>query len=108
MTLELIKIGLSLVFVLGIIMIASRVLMNRMGGSQNQFIKTLGFLSLGPRKAIAVVKAGKEVILIGVTHNDLKLIKAYPEEEFATELQSLKKNLNHLKLLKDTLRSEIK
>ncbi len=108
MTLELLKIGLSLVFVLAIITIGSKILMNRMGATQNQFIKTLAFLSLGPRKAIAVLKAGKEIILIGVTPNDLKLIKAYPEEEFATELQGLKKNINHLKGLKEALRSEIK
>ncbi len=108
MTMELLKIGLSLLFVLALIVIGSRVLMSRIGAGQSQFIKTLGFLNLGPRKAIAVVKAGKEVILIGVTPNDLKLIKAYPEEEFATELQGLKRNINHLKVLKDTLRSEIK
>ncbi|RMG69720.1 MAG: hypothetical protein D6710_08410 [Nitrospirae bacterium] len=105
---ELIKIGLSLAFVLTLILVGLRIFLGRVSSTQNHLIKTLGFLNLGPRKAIAVVKAGKEVILIGVTANDLKLIKAYPEDAFSTELEALKNNISKIKGLKEALRSEIK
>jgi len=39
-------------------------------------VKITGDQSLGPKKGIAMVKVGPEVLLVGVTTTDIKLLKA--------------------------------
>ncbi len=99
---ELPKIVLSLVFVLGVILLAARVMKGR-GVEQSGVLKVLGYLSLGPRRGIAVIKAGGEVLLVGVTQNDLKLLKAFPEDAFEGELKTIKDNIQQIKGLKRML-----
>jgi flagellar biosynthetic protein FliO len=42
---------------------------------QGSLIKILGYQSLGPKKGLAIVRIGREAILLGVTANDIKLLK---------------------------------
>jgi len=39
-------------------------------------MKVMGFQSLGPKKGIAMVKVGQEVLLVAVTATDVKLLKS--------------------------------
>ncbi len=108
MTIELLKIFMALVFVIGLIVLGSRLIINRASFGQNQILKTIGFLNLGPRKSIAVVKAGKEIMLLAITSNDIKLLKTYPEDNFDKEITNLKENIRLLQGMKESLRRDLK
>ena len=97
---EIIKVMLSLLIVLGVIAGTARVMKGR-SVSTTGLLRTLGYLSLGPRKGIAIVKAGREVMLLAVTPNDLKLLKTIPEEDVSVELASIKDNIKQIKGLKE-------
>ncbi|KWT84091.1 FliO/MopB family protein [Candidatus Magnetominusculus xianensis] len=56
------------------------------------FLGLLEYLSLGPKRGIAVVKVGKRAIVLGVTQTDFKLLKTLGEQE--VEAIAFKKTLN--------------
>jgi len=97
---EIIKVMLSLLIVLGAIAVTARVMKGR-SVSTTGLLRTLGYLSLGPRKGIAIVKAGREVMLLAVTPNDLKLLKTIAEEDVSVELASIKDNIQQIKGLRE-------
>ncbi|GAB4387966.1 MAG: hypothetical protein Kow0025_04530 [Thermodesulfovibrionales bacterium] len=45
-------------------------------------MKVVAYQSLGPRKGVAALRVGGEILLLGVTQSECRLLKAYPEEEF--------------------------
>ncbi|RMG01457.1 MAG: hypothetical protein D6726_09525 [Nitrospirae bacterium] len=103
MTGEFLKIGLALAGVIGLILAGAKFAQSKTAASPG-LLKTLGYLSMGPRKGIAIVKAGREVMLIAVTPTDLKLLKTVPEDAFdQAELKKIRENIDHLKGLKATL-----
>ena len=104
MTEELLRVGFSLILVVGLIVVVARFLQNRTNGQAPGPLKTLGYMSLGPRRGIAVIKAGKEVLLIGVTPTDLKLLKSIEEDQFDMDLKTMKENIEHIRTLKDLFR----
>lgn len=46
-----------------------------------EIIKVLAYRSLGLKKGISVIKVGKEILVIGVTSSDFKLLKTMDESE---------------------------
>jgi len=60
--------------------------------AKGSLMKIIGYQSLGPKKGMAMVKVGREVLLLGVTANDVKLLKTINRVEEETELpQSFEK-----------------
>ncbi len=106
MTGEIVKILFALVVVVGFILISARIIQSRTQSATSGLLQTLGYLSLGPRRGIAVVKAGKEILLIGITPNDLKLLKTIDEDSIDTELTTIKNNIQHLRSLKGLLKKD--
>ncbi|MCG6553218.1 MAG: flagellar biosynthetic protein FliO [Candidatus Magnetominusculus sp. LBB02] len=47
------------------------------------FLSLLEYLSLGPKKGIAVVRVGKNALVLGVTPTDFKLLRTIGGEEVA-------------------------
>ncbi len=99
---ETLKIAVSLVFIVGLILVVAG-FMKKRTGTGSEILKTLGYLNLGPRKGIAIIKAGEEILLIGITTNDLKLLKTLPKSALENELKTLKDNIRQIKSFKELL-----
>lgn len=99
---ETLKIAVSLVFIVGLILVIAG-FMKKRTGTGSEILKTLGYLNLGPRKGIAIIKAGEEILLVGITTNDLKLLKTLPESALENELKTLKDNIQQIKSFKELL-----
>ncbi len=73
--------GLALILVSGLILLLGLFVKKRQG--KESLMKIMGYQSLGPKKGMAMVRIGQEVLLLGVTANDVKLLKTmdgYEEE----------------------------
>jgi|Deesub1362A_J573_1020465.scaffolds.fasta_scaffold06939_4 flagellar biogenesis protein FliO len=101
---EFLRVGFSLIAVVFLIVIAARLIQSRAQQPGMGLLRTLGYLSLGPRRGIAIIKAGKEILLIGVTPTDIKLLKSMQEDHFDMDLKTMKDNIEHIKTLKDLFR----
>jgi flagellar biogenesis protein FliO len=67
-------------------------------------MKVIAYQSLGPRKGLAAVKVGTEVLLIGVTSADLTLLRTYESGELTPEpTRESGDKLKKLKSLKEKL-----
>ncbi len=66
--------GIALILVSGLILVLGQFLRKRQG--KESPMKVMGYQSLGPKKGIAMVKVGREVLLVGVTATDVKLLKS--------------------------------
>lgn len=67
------QMGVALVLVSGLILLLGFAMKKKQTGKS--IMKVLGYQSLGPKKGIAMVKVGQEVLVIGVTATDVKLLK---------------------------------
>jgi flagellar protein FliO/FliZ len=63
----------ALALVIGAIYLVSAFMKKRQ--AKDGLMKIMGYQSLGPKKGIAMVKVGGEVLLVGVTANDIRLLK---------------------------------
>ncbi|NOZ25374.1 MAG: hypothetical protein GXO94_04700 [Nitrospirae bacterium] len=99
---ESLRIIVALVFIVGLILVVAGVIRNRTA-AKSELLKTLGYLNLGPRKGIAIIKAGEEILLVGITANDLKLLKTLPESALENELKTLKDNIRQIKGFKELM-----
>ena len=104
------QMGIALTLVIGMIVVLGMVLKKKQ--DKDGLMKILGYQSLGPKKGIAAVKIGQEVLLVGVTATDLKLLKSFddPQEEQAparmpekATVADITEKLKKLKALKETL-----
>ncbi len=74
-------------------------------------INIVAYHTLDPRKgiAVAVMKVGRELLFLGVTPNEVKLLKTVQEGDIETDYR--KKNLDErmrfLQILKERLSNEI-
>ena len=65
--------GLALILVSGLIFLFGIFVKKKQ--DKGSLMKIMGYQSLGPKKGMAMVKVGQEVLLLGVTANDVKLLK---------------------------------
>jgi flagellar biogenesis protein FliO len=67
-------------------------------------MQVVAYQSLGPRKGIAVVKVGKEAVLLAVTSADVKLLKGLNAADFEDEASSeIREKLEKLRSIKGRL-----
>lgn len=68
-------------------------------------IDVVAYHSLGPRKGIAALRVGAEILIVGVTMTDIKLLTSFKASDLdATGVQSLQDRIAGLKSLKETIR----
>lgn len=65
--------------VVGLIYIAAAFMRKRQG--KPGILRVMAYQSFGPKKGIALLKLGGEILLLGVTPNELKLMKVYSGRE---------------------------
>lgn len=44
-------------------------------------MKIVGYHPFGPRKGVAAMKIGREILILGVSQNDMRLLKTFREDE---------------------------
>lgn len=66
--------GAALIAVTGLIVFMGMFLRKRQ--TRQAMMKVIAYQSLGAKKGIAAVKVGEEVLLVGITANDIKLLKS--------------------------------
>lgn len=95
---------LSLLVVLAVIlMLAWIAKKSRVFGSNHQQLQVVATLPLGPKERIMVIKVGNEQVLVGVTGQQINLLKELPQplendqpelNPFATKLAQMMKPHN--------------
>jgi len=97
-----IQMGIALVAVTGVIILLGLFLRRRQG--KTGLINILSYQSFGPRKGIAALKIGREILLIGITSTDLKLLKSLDENDLEREtVRDINEKLKRLKAIKEGL-----
>jgi len=93
------QMAMALVAVVGLIILMGVLLKKKQ--TKGGMIQVLAYQSLGPRKGLVAVKVGTEVLLLGVTSSDLRLLKTYEQAEIkdtpAVEAGDKLKKLRNLK-----------
>ncbi len=69
----------ALVFVIILIVAAGYVLKRK----QNRFglMSIVGYQPFGNRKGVAALKIGNDILILGLTPNDMRLLKVYRDDE---------------------------
>lgn len=102
MTGAYLQMALALIAVVGIIAVAGVFLRKKQ--QKSSLMHVLAYQSLGPRKGIAAVKIGSEILLVGITSTDLKLLKTMSELEFQPEVvREIDQKVSRLKTIKKRL-----
>lgn len=67
----------ALIFVILLIFAAGFMMKKR----QNKFgfMKIVGYQPFGPKKGVAALKVGKEVLILGVTANEMRLLRTFQD-----------------------------
>jgi flagellar protein FliO/FliZ len=68
------QMGIALILVSGVIILLGLFVKKRQ--DKEGLMKIMGYQSLGPKKGLAMVRVGREVLLVGVTATDVKLLKS--------------------------------
>jgi flagellar biogenesis protein FliO len=97
-----VQMATALAGVVGLIFIMAFFLRKRQ--SKPGIMSVVSYQSLGPKKAIVALSIGKEILLLGVTQADLKLLKTYDKNEFEAEpIREMSDKLVRLKNIKADL-----
>jgi len=99
------QMSVALVLVIGLILVIGMVLKKKQ--TKSALMTVLTYQSFGPKKGIAALKIGSEILLVGITSTDLKLLKTFEENELDPELvQDINEKLNKLRNIKKQLNEQ--
>jgi len=105
MTGTYLQVATALVVVVGLILVFGIVMRKRQG--KTSLITVLAYQSFGSRKGIAALKIGSEILLIGVTSTDLKLLKTFDENDLEPEIpKEVSDKLQQLRNMKKILNEQ--
>ncbi|MBI5665837.1 MAG: flagellar biosynthetic protein FliO [Nitrospirae bacterium] len=79
MTGTYLQVAAALLFVVLLIVAGGFVLKKK----QNKFglMSIVSYQPFGPKKGVAALKIGKEVLLLGLTQNDIRLLRVFKDED---------------------------
>jgi flagellar biogenesis protein FliO len=96
---------IALIAVVGLIVVIGIILKKKQG--KTSLLTILAYQSFGPRKGIAALKIGGEILLVGVTSTDLKLLKSLDENELEPEIvKDINDKLSKLRNIKRLLNEQ--
>ncbi len=97
-----IQMAVALAVVVGLIFLVSFFLKKRQ--SKPGIMNIVSYQSFGPKKAIVALSIGKDILLVGITPTDLKLLKTYQESDFETDsVKEMSDKLIKLRNIKEGL-----
>jgi len=79
MTANYIQMLAALIFV--VLLIAGIGFLMKKKQGRSGIMRIVSYYSIGPKKGIAALKIGKEVLILGVTSSDMRLLKTFKEDE---------------------------
>lgn len=79
-----IQMAIALVFVIGLIIAMGYFLKKKQ--SKAGIMTILSYQAFGPKKAIAAINIGKDILLVAITPTDLKLLKTYHQKELESDV----------------------
>ena len=79
MTATYIQMLSALIFV--ILLIAGIGFLMRKKQGRSGLMSMVSYYAMGPKKGVAALKVGKEVLILGVTSSDMRLLKTFKEDE---------------------------
>jgi flagellar biogenesis protein FliO len=98
MTGTYIQMAAALFFVI-LLIIGAGLVINK---KQNKFglMSVVSYQPFGPKKGVAALKIGREVLILGVTPTDMRLLKTFDENELdLTETEGFQSKLEKFKKL---------
>ena len=99
------QMSIALVLVIGLILVIGMVMRKKQ--TKSALMTVLTYQSFGPKKGIAALKIGAEILLVGITSTDLKLLKTFDENELDPELvRDINEKLNKLRNIKKMLNEQ--
>ncbi|MFN3480625.1 MAG: FliO/MopB family protein [Thermodesulfovibrionales bacterium] len=88
--------------VLGLIFLLAFLLRKKQ--RRNEMMRVIAYHPLGTRKGITAMKVGEEILLLGVTPADIKLLRRYNASDFESEeIRDISKKVMSLRRLKEGL-----
>ncbi|MBI4698368.1 MAG: flagellar biosynthetic protein FliO [Nitrospirae bacterium] len=73
----------ALIFVVLLIFAATFVLKKRQNRT-DRLMNIIGYQSFGPKKGVAALKVGGEVLMLSITSSDIRLLKVFKKDEIDT------------------------
>jgi flagellar biogenesis protein FliO len=99
------QMAIALIAVIGLIAVTGYFLRKRQ--AKSSLMNVLAYQSFGPRKGIAALKIGSEILLVGITSTDLKLLKTMSEHELEPQFaKEIDHKLHKLKTIKRRLNEQ--
>lgn len=93
----------ALAGVVGLIVLVAFVLKRK--AAPDGLMKLVEYRSFGPKRGIAALRAGGQVLLIGVTQTEFRLLTSFKESEFGIEgPEKPEERLQRLKSIKESIR----
>lgn len=102
MTAYLLQTALALGIVILLILAVAFVYRKKKGDTAG-LIGLLAYQSLGPRKGVAALKVGKDVLVVGVTATDLRLLASMKEEDLSDPAAGIAEKVERLKRIRERL-----
>jgi len=69
----------AFVFVI-ILMFGAMFILRKKQGKTGRLMNIIGYQSFGPKKGVAALKIGGEVLILGITANEMRLLRVFKED----------------------------
>lgn len=100
MTETSVQMGIALAFVIFLIFIIAFVYKKRQKSSG--LMSLVAYQSLGPKKGVAALKIGREILILGITPADFRLLKTFDEKDFESdEIRNIIDKVERLRRIKE-------
>lgn len=80
---DLLRVIAALVLIVGLLLVAIWLLKRRRTTTDNMSL--LRYYPLGPRRGVAALKVYDEVLVLGVTNQNIQLLKSFPADKIPEE-----------------------
>ncbi|RJQ45432.1 MAG: hypothetical protein C4538_08365 [Nitrospiraceae bacterium] len=104
MTGTYVQMAVALAFVIFLIIATGFIMKKKQ--TRGGFMSIIGYQPFGPKKGVAALRVGKEILILGVTSNEMRLLKTFHEGEL--ELQEQDGFHNRLERFKVRIKAEDK
>jgi flagellar biogenesis protein FliO len=96
------QMGTALVAVVGLVLLLG--FLYRKKQRTPGLMKVVAYQSLGPKRGVAALKVGGEILLLGVTTTECRLLKTFAEKDFASTQEGVPADrLGKLRRIKEEL-----